>query len=112
MTLYRWDSSARRFTSSPFRDHQLSGEKVLLKSFEVEKGCTMEAGAACNDTLICLLRGALRVRVASDELIVRDREAVMIPFGFRHSAEAIEDSFALQMLREPRAADDDYLWGV
>jgi len=112
MTLYRWDATSRTFTSCPIQQHIPSGEKVTLKGINVSKGERVTSDAGPGDTLICLLRGTLKVRVAEGDLIVRNNEAIMIPFGFRHSAEAIEDSFALEMVRETGHTNEDYLWGV
>jgi hypothetical protein len=45
-------------------------------------------------------------------LTVRHDEAVIIPSGFSHSAEAIEDSFALQMEDEQEHPSNDSRWAV
>jgi mannose-6-phosphate isomerase-like protein (cupin superfamily) len=110
MTLYKWDSFSKKFAPSPLRQHIAKGECVVLKSVEMTKGerLSVEGGS---DRFFCLLSGALRVTTPSGEFIVRDNEAVMIPAGFLHSAEAIEDSRALQLVRKANGADD-YLWGV
>lgn len=111
MTLYSWDSFAKKFTPSPIRDHIAKGEHIVLRSVEVPKGERLADDDTADERLICLLSGALKVTTSSCELIVRDNEAVMIPVGFRHSAEAIEDSLALQVVREVNGTED-YLWGV
>ena len=74
------------------------GEGVLLESVQMGKGQRCNAESISNERIICLLRGSWLLRVAEHQLIVRRNEAVIIPSGFDHSAEAIEDSFALQMI--------------
>ncbi|HXG92309.1 MAG TPA: hypothetical protein VNN73_08070 [Blastocatellia bacterium] len=111
MTLYCWNSFERRFIPTHDREHIPSGERVLLRSLEIGKGERVTGEATSGEQFICILRGAWRMKIAGNLLTVRDSEAVIIPSGFKHSAEAIEDSFALQMVRE-REPNEDYLWGV
>jgi quercetin dioxygenase-like cupin family protein len=112
MTLYCWDSFERRFLPFPVQDHMPSDERVRLTSFQVSKGESLSADVASDELLIYVLRGAWRMKIAGSHLVVRDNEAVIIPSGFGHSAEAIEDSFALRMQREQGAGEGDYMWGV
>ena len=112
MKLYCWNSFERKFTSAPIQDYIPPAERVLLMSLEVGKGECVNGPAASGERMICLLRGAWRMKIADSQLIVRRNEAVIIPSGFDHSAEAIEDSFALQMVPEQESDKEDYLWGV
>jgi quercetin dioxygenase-like cupin family protein len=98
MRIYQWDSSEKKFT--PARDYSPPGERVLMMSLTVEKGERVTGRPAPSEQMICLLRGAWRMKIADKDLIVRRNEAVVIPSGFEHSAVAIEDSFALQVVRE------------
>lgn len=111
MKLYCWDSFEKKFMPKVTEEHIPSGERVLLESLEVEKGRRVKGEAASGELMICMLRGAWRMKIAESELTVLDNEAVIIPRGFSHSAEAIEDSFALQILSDGES-NDDYLWGV
>ena len=54
---------------------------------------------------------AWRMQIANSQLTVRHDEAVIIPSGFSHSAEAIEDSFA-QMEDEQEHSGSDSRWAV
>jgi quercetin dioxygenase-like cupin family protein len=112
MTLYCWDSFERKFMPAPIQDQLQWDERVSMKSLQVSKGESVSAGVASGESLICLLRGAWQVKMAGSQLTVRHDEAVIIPKGFSHSAEAIEDSFALQMVREQETSERDCLWGV
>lgn len=109
MTLYRWDSSEREFTQTsddvktPSRD---------AKRMRVSKGERVRAEVATGDLMIQVLEGAWRMEIANKELTVRHDEAVVIPSGFSHSAEAIEDSSAVQTVDDPDLSGDDSLWAV
>jgi len=111
MKLYHWDSFERRFLPVPVQEFMPGEERVRLMSLQVEKGARVNSEAIADDQMICLLRGSWRMNIGDNSLVVRRNEAVIIPSGFTHSAEAIEDSFALQMVRE-REVEEDCLWGV
>jgi homogentisate 1,2-dioxygenase len=112
MTLYCWDWFERKFILAPVQDQLQWDERVLMKGLRVSKGESVVAEVASGELLICLLRGAMRMKMAGGQLTVRHNEAVIIPKGFSHSAEALEDSFALQMVREQEMSERDCLWGV
>ena len=111
MRLYHWDSFERRFLPVPVQDHLPTGARMRMMSLQVAKGERLNAVATSDDQLICLLKGSWKMRIANNELVVRRNEAVIIPSGFNHSAEAMEDSFALQMAPE-HEQEEECLWGV
>jgi quercetin dioxygenase-like cupin family protein len=49
-----------------------------------------------------ILQGALRVRVGDEELTVREGEVLHIPSGLPHQAEALEDTFELDIFSPVR----------
>jgi quercetin dioxygenase-like cupin family protein len=53
-----------------------------------------------------VLQGALRCRVGSDEIVVRAGEVLHVPAGRRHQAEALEDTFEIDVFSPVR---DDWL---
>ncbi|HYL97974.1 MAG TPA: hypothetical protein VEZ90_03390 [Blastocatellia bacterium] len=110
MKVYRWNPTDRQFAPAPAGNDIPSNERVLLQSLQIDKGAYVRSEGVTRERMICLLRGSWRMSIADSDLVVRRNEAVVIPSGFDHYAEAIEDSFALQLERE--ANEDDYLWGV
>jgi quercetin dioxygenase-like cupin family protein len=111
MTLYRWDSVKRRFAPSSVQNDIPAGEGVLRK-LRVGKGERIPAEVATGDLRIEVLEGAWRMQIANNQLTVRHNEAVIIPSGFSHSAEAIEDSFAIETADDREHRSDDSLWAV
>ena len=110
MTLYRWDSVERKFTSTSVRGEIGSGERV--RRVRVGKGQHIRAEVATGDLCIQVIQGAWRMQIANSQLTVRNNEAVIIPSGFSHSAEAIEDSCALQMEDDQEHGSVDSRWAV
>jgi quercetin dioxygenase-like cupin family protein len=112
MTLYRWDSVERRFTSTSVENDMPYDERVQVKQLRVGKGQHIPAEVASGELFIRVLEGAWRLRIAESHLTVRYNEAVIIPSGFSHSVEAIEDSYAVQMINARDSAARDSLWAV
>jgi quercetin dioxygenase-like cupin family protein len=111
MTLYRWDSTERRFTSTSARIETIIGESAP-RELHTEKGQRIPADVATGDLCITMLKGAWQMQIANSQLTVRDNEAVIIPSGFSHSAEAIEDSIALETSEDQNPSTDDSRWAV
>jgi hypothetical protein len=111
MKLYRWDSFSRVFTATVLQDYMPLQDRVVLQGHRLDKGKRLKATVNSEDSLICLLTGSWCVNIANRQLIVHYDEAVIIPSGFEHSVEAIEDSFAVQVVNE-KESGDQYLWGV
>jgi quercetin dioxygenase-like cupin family protein len=109
MTLYRWDSVERKFTPTSVQNHMPPGERV--RRLHIGKGQRIRAEVATGELFIRVIEGAWRMQIANSQLTVRHDEAVIIPSGFSHSAEAIEDSFALQMEEQEHPANDSR-WAV
>jgi quercetin dioxygenase-like cupin family protein len=109
MTLYRWDSAERKFTQTS--DHVKAPSRDARR-MHVGKGERVRAEVATGDLMIQVLEGAWRMEIANNELTVHHDEAVVIPSGFSHSAEAIEDSSAVQTVHDPDYTGDDSLWAV
>ena len=109
MTLYRWNSVEREFTRTSAHFGAPSPEAKRLR---VVKGERIRAEVATGDLLIRVIEGAWRMEIANRQLTVHHNEGVVIPSGFSHSAEAIEDSFAVQTADESDYTGDDSLWAV
>jgi mannose-6-phosphate isomerase-like protein (cupin superfamily) len=112
MTLYRWESIERKFTPAPFPSEMLPAERVPLKPLRIGKGERVRVEVATGDLFIRMLEGAWRMQIANSQLTVRHNEAVIIPSGFSHSAEAIEDSVVLRIVDDQMPASDSSLWAV
>ncbi len=110
MTLYRWDSVERKFTPTSVQNNMPPGERV--RRLRVGKGQRVRAEVATGELFIRLIEGAWRMQIANSQLTVRHDEAVIIPSGFSHSAEAIEDSVAVQMEDDQEHPVIDSRWAV
>jgi len=110
MTLYRWNSAEKKFTPTSVKRTIKPGDGA--RRLRVEKGQRVRAEVATGDLLIQMIEGAWRMQIANSQLTVRHDEAIIIPSGFSHSAEAIEDSFAVQMEDDQEHNTQDSRWAV
>ena len=110
MTLYRWDSVERKFARTSVRSELPQAEPV--KRMRIGKGQHTRPEVATGDLCIRVIEGAWRMQIADSQLTLRHDEAVIIPSGFSHSAEAIEDSCALQMEDDQEHGGVDSRWAV
>ena len=110
MRLYRWDSAERKFLASSVRDDIPPGNRV--RQMHVGKGQRIRAEVATGELFIRVIEGAWQMQIADSQLTVRHDEGVIIPSGFSHSAEAIEDSLAVQMEDEQEQPGRDSRWAV
>lgn len=114
MTLYRWDSVERKFTPRSAQINMDGGGEAgeRVRRIHVGKGQRVRAEVASGELLIRVVEGAWRMQIANSQLTVRHDEAVIIPSGFSHSAEALEDSFALQTEDVQEHTAHDSRWAV
>jgi quercetin dioxygenase-like cupin family protein len=95
MTLYRWNSVERKFTPTSVQNEMPPNDRV--RRLSIGKGQRMRAEVATGELFIRVIEGAWQMQIANSRLTVGHDEAVIIPSGFSHSAEAIEDSVAVQV---------------
>jgi hypothetical protein len=113
MTLYRWDSIERRFTPTLVREINAGKRSPLkLQKLRMDKGQRIRTEVATGDLFIRMIKGAWRMQIANSQLTVRNDEGVIIPSGFSHSAEAIEDSVAIQTTDDQLQSSEDSRWAV
>ncbi len=110
MTLYRWDSTERKFAPTSVQNNLPLGERV--RRLRVGKGQRIRAEVATGELFIRVIEGAWRMQIAESQLTVNHDEGVIIPSGFSHSAVAIEDSVALQTEDEQEHPVHDSRWAV
>lgn len=93
----------------------ISTEHLTLARFQLKKGVVVPTHQHANEQIANTLKGALKFTLAGKEVMVRAGEALCIPPNVPHSAEALEDTIALDVFTPPRAdwheKKDDYLRG-
>ena len=75
----------------------VSGERQMLVQVYLKRGAQVPAHRHASEQLQYVLEGALRCVVGGEEIVVREGEVLVIPAGAHHQAEALADTFALDL---------------
>jgi quercetin dioxygenase-like cupin family protein len=102
--LHRWDEIALEKVTEMLSRKVVSGDREMLVQSYVKRGCLVPSHSHPSEQLTYVLQGALKFVVAGEEITVREGEVLHIPAGVVHQAEALEDTFELDVF-SPRRAD-------
>ena len=95
--LHRWDEIALEKVTEMLSRKSVTGEREMLVQIYVKRGCMVPIHAHESEQMTYVLQGALRFLVGGEEITVRDGEVLHIPSGIEHQAEALEDTFELDL---------------
>lgn len=113
--LYNWDSMAEEPITELLTRRYISGNQITLARFFLKKGCYVQSHSHENEQMSTVLSGAMKFIVDGQEVIVRAGETLHIPPHTSHSAEALEDTDAMDAFAPARRdwieGRDDYLRG-
>ena len=111
--LHRWDEIALEKVTEMLSRKIVSGERAMLVQIYVKRGCLVPMHVHESEQMIYVLQGALKFLVGGEEITVREGEVLHIPSGIEHQAEALEDTFELDVFSPIRQDwldhTDDYL---
>jgi quercetin dioxygenase-like cupin family protein len=95
--LHRWDEIALDKVTEMLSRKIVSGAREMLVQVYVKRGCLVPLHAHESEQMTYVLQGALRFVVGGEEITVREGEVLHIPSGVSHQAEALEDTFELDL---------------
>ena len=110
-----WESIPLEKLGEGIARRYLCGERITVAQFELAAGSRVPEHAHENEQISYVLSGTLRFVLAGKPVDVRAGEVLVIPPNVPHSAEALEDSHALDIFSPIRQdwinKDDAYLRG-
>ena len=112
--LHRWDEIALEKVTEMLSRKIVTGERGMLAQVYLKAGCVVPMHAHENEQMTYILQGALRFLVGGEEITVREGEVLQIPSQIEHQAEALDDTFSLDVFSPirhdwlDRAGDDDF----
>jgi quercetin dioxygenase-like cupin family protein len=95
--LHRWDEIALEKITEMISRKIVSGDREMLAQTYLKRGALVPLHAHDSEQMTYVLQGALRFLVDGEEVIVREGEVIHIPSGAMHQAEALEDTFELDV---------------
>ena len=106
--LHRWDEIALEKITEMISQKIVAGEREMLAQIYLKRGALVPMHTHESEQMTYVLQGALKFHVDGDEVTVREGEVLHIPSGTPHQAEALEDTFELDVFSPVRS---DWLRG-
>ena len=101
--LHRWDEIALEKVTEMISQKLVSGEREMLAQIYLKRGAMVPMHSHDSEQMTYVLQGALRFLVDGEEIVVREGEVLHIPSGSPHQAEALDDTFELDVFSPIRA---------
>ena|SRR5687767_4230329 len=95
--LHRWDEIALEKITEMISQKIVAGEREMLAQIYLKRGALVPMHSHPSEQMTYILQGALRFLVDGEEIIVREGEVLHVPSGAQHQAEALEDTFELDV---------------
>ena len=98
-TLHRWaDLPLEKVTEMVARKMIAGSDQTITQSY-LKKGALVPIHAHAGEQLIYVLQGALAATIDGEAITVREGEVLRIAAGAEHQAEALDDTFLLDIRR-------------
>jgi quercetin dioxygenase-like cupin family protein len=95
--VHRWDEIALEKITEMISQKIVTGEREMLAQIYLKRGALVPMHSHESEQMTYILQGALRVVVDGEEMTVREGVVLHIPSGVPHQAEALEDTFELDV---------------
>jgi quercetin dioxygenase-like cupin family protein len=95
--LHRWDEIALEKVTEMFSRKIVSGAREMLAQVYLKRGCIVPMHAHESEQMTYILQGALKFFIDGEEITVREGEVLHIPSHVAHQAEALDDTFSLDV---------------
>lgn len=111
----KWDEITREDVTNDIARRLFTGDRMMLAQVYLEKGAVVPKHSHENEQLTWIVEGALHFwignegEVGYEERVVRAGEVMYIPSHVPHMAEALEDTFDVDVFSPPR---QDWLDGT
>ena len=110
--LYRWDELELEKVTEMISRKIVTGSREMLAQIYLKKGALVPMHSHESEQMTYVLQGALRFLVRGEEITVREGEVLHIPSWLEHQAEALDDTFELDVFSPIRQdwldRTDDY----
>jgi len=95
--LHRWDEIALEKVTEMLSRKIVTGEREMIAQIYLKRGCLVPMHSHESEQMTYILQGALKFQIGGEEITVREGEVLHIPSWIEHQAEALEDTFELDV---------------
>ncbi len=99
---HRWDDIPLEKINEMVSRKTLAGERAMLAQTYLKRGALVPLHSHESEQMTYVLQGALRVAIGGKEIVVREGEVLHVPPSVPHQAEALEDTFELDVFSPVR----------
>jgi quercetin dioxygenase-like cupin family protein len=97
VSLHRWDALELEKVTEMIARKAIVGAVETLTQTYLKKGALVPSHTHAGEQMIYVLQGALRTLVEAQEITVREGEVLHVPANVPHQAEALDDTFVLDV---------------
>jgi quercetin dioxygenase-like cupin family protein len=113
MQTYRWEQIENERMNALVSRQTIHSDTMIIARIELKKGASVPEHSHVNEQISMVERGAVKFVLAGVEKVVKPGDILAIPPNVPHSAEALEDSVAVDLFSPRREdwirGDDAYL---
>ena len=95
--LHRWDEIALEKVTEMISRKIVTGERLMSAQVYLKKGALVPKHSHESEQMTYVLQGALKFLINGAEITVREGEVLHIPSWVDHQAEALDDTFELDL---------------
>lgn len=109
---FRWDDMPKEKVTDQIHRRLITGDRMMLAHVYLDKGSIVPMHSHENEQFTYIMGGALRFWIGdegAEPLDVKAGEVLHIPSNVPHKAEALEDTFDVDIFSPPR---QDWLDGT
>ena len=97
VTLYRWDDIPLEKVTDMLSRKIITGEKEMITQIYLKSGGIVPMHNHEAEQITYVLTGSMRFKVGGQDVIIRAGEVLHIPSWLPHQAEALEDTFEMDI---------------
>lgn len=95
--LHRWDEIDLEKVTEMISRKIVTGEREMLAQIYLKKGALVPMHSHESEQMTYVLQGALKFLINGEEITAREGEVLHIPSWVAHQAEALDDTFELDL---------------
>ena len=112
VNFYRWDDMPLEKVTDQIDRRLVTGTRIMVAHVYLKKGSIVPTHSHENEQITYIMDGALHFWIGEDEseeIVVRSGEVLHLPSNVVHKAQALEDTFDVDVFSPPR---QDWLDGT
>ena len=95
--LHRWDEIDLEKVTEMISRKIVTGDREMVAQIYLKKGALVPMHSHESEQMTYVLQGAMKFLVGGEEITLREGEVLHIPSSIKHQAEALDDTFELDV---------------